>query len=121
MPSPFDAITAGLNRAVMATFGASVVMIAPDGRRFGVVADWRQDPVLIEDGHAAVSTYQAVLGLDLHTWPSGVALPDQDWLVEIPVGFSAAEDRSGTWEISDPQRPGGGWMDLYLTNRTPFV
>ncbi|EPY01385.1 hypothetical protein [Magnetospirillum fulvum] len=117
MASDFDRAVIGLNRAVIGTFGDAVVLVAPDGRRVPIAADWRQEPVEIAAGHGVVSTYQPMLGIDLNLWPPGLALPDEDWRVDIAPDPASVEDRSGRWEISEIQRPGGAWIDLLLTNR----
>lgn len=123
MGSPFDAAMAGLNAQVMAVFGRPVVLIAPGGARIPVSGDWRQEPVLIDTGmHAAVSTFQATMGIDLHTWPSGVARIDADWsgwAVEIAPGDLPPDIPAGRWSVSDVRKPGGGWIDLDLTNHIP--
>lgn len=114
-----DAV-ARLNSTVMESFGLPVVMIIPGGQRIHVTGDWRQEPVLIDTGtHGAVSTFQATIGIDLHTWPSGFPRIDEDWSgwsVEIAADDLPPDIPAGRWSIADVRRPGGGWIDLELTN-----
>lgn len=119
MTTRYDAAAVVMHRKLLDHFGRPVVLIAADGSRHHAAGDWRQDPQLIEQDRAVISTYQAVLGIDLFTWPAGVDLPDTDWLVEIPAASADHDAKAGTWDIADTGRPGSGWLDLFLTNHMP--
>ncbi|MBF0325994.1 MAG: hypothetical protein HQL42_13110 [Alphaproteobacteria bacterium] len=115
----FAAALSGLNAQVMAVFGRPLVLIAPDGSRHEVAGEARQDPLLVDDGHATISTYQTQVGLNLHAWPPGLDLPDTDWRLEVPAASADADMKAGTWEIADIARPGDGWLEIFLTNFQP--
>lgn len=124
MSGRYDDAMRGLNSRVMASFGRPVVLIAPDGRRFGIAGDWRQEPVLLDDGgHGAVSSYQPTVGIDLAAWPPEAPRIEDDWsgwLLEIPAASATADIRAGRWSVANVARPGGGWIDLELINFAPF-
>lgn len=123
MSPRYGAAIARLNAQVMAAFGFPVVLVTPAGQRLPMFGDWRQEPLLLDDGgHGTVSTYQATLGVDLHSWPSATIRIEADWSgwsVEIPAGQLPPDIRPGTWRVSNVMRPGGGWIDLELTNHIP--
>lgn len=121
MNNPFDRAMTGLNRAIGRTFGLDVVFIDTNGVRIGPIrVDRRHDPVLIDaGGHGVVSSFQTIIGLDLHSWPSSAALPDVDWCVEIPIQSAGPDGAAGGWDVVDTARPGGAWLDLILSNFRP--
>lgn len=123
MGSAYDAAVARLNGRVMAAFGRTVVLVAPDGQRHVVAGDWRQEPLLIDSGmQGAVSTYQATIGIDLCAWPATAPRIEADWTgwrVEIPAASVAPDIPAGTWDIANVLRPGGAWIDIEITHHIP--
>lgn len=121
--SRFDTLASSANARVMDVFGRPVVLTAPAGRRIDISGDWRQEPMLLDDGgHGAVSSYQPTVSINLADWPPEVPRIEDDWsgwTLEILAASATADIRAGRWSVVNVARPGGGWLDLELTNFVP--
>lgn len=108
MSTRAEAAFRDLNRRVLDVFGeqpGTVILHPPDGAAVATRAEWRQEPVTVEQGQSLVTGYQAILGVNLFELPDGTPDITTDWTVTL---------RGEAWEIADVRQPGDGWLVVQI-------